>query len=344
MKALLVTPDHRLTISDVAKPDCGPCEALVRIKACGICSTTDTNIVRGQMPFVKEYPCILGHEAIGEVIEVGAHVRKFKTGDFVTRPMALGLDEVRDGVASGWGGFAEYGLVKDREALLASGKGISPGEDHVSLRQNVVPKETSLAEAVLGISLAETSSWFSHLPNIWGKTICVAGTGVAGLSLALWGKLAGAKKVIVLGRRKERLDLAINLAADTGINIKDGFVEEKIRDLTEGTGVDFFLEASGSREQLLTGMSVLAPGGTMAVYGSAPDDAYDFDWSRMPGFSQVAKFPAEEHKTYSWVIDLMKRRVIPAEKMMTHRFSLEDYQQAFDAIWAGTVVKAYLEW
>lgn len=342
MKTLVVNANHQLELKDFSEPKIGPYESIVKIQACGICATTDTELIRGTQPYNKNYPCILGHEAIGEIIETGSKVKKFSRGDFVTRPTALWPGEKKDGLTSAWGGFAEWGIVRDAEAMAADGNPSLLG-DYVASRQNVVPKGTSLSDAVLAISLAETSSWFSHLGSVWGKSVCVAGTGVAGLGLALWAKFAGAKKVIVLGRRKERLDLALELAADVGINVKEENAQAVIRQATDGRGVDIFLEAVGAKDQLLTGFSAIAGGGIVAVYGVPPNHVYDFDWSRMPGHASVSQFPAEEHKTYAWVADLLKRGLIPGKKIMTHHWPLADFSRAFREVEEGKVVKGFLE-
>ena len=79
--------------------------ALVRIRACGICATTDRELIRGTQPYHKVYPCLLGHEGVGQVVEVGARVTSFAPGDWVTRPAGIFPGETRDGLASAWGGL-----------------------------------------------------------------------------------------------------------------------------------------------------------------------------------------------------------------------------------------------
>lgn len=141
---------------------------MVKILACGICSTTDSELIRGTQPYHDHYPCVLGHEAIGEIVEIGAGVTNFKPGDWVTRPTALFPGTMRDGLSSAWGGFAQLGVVRDQAAMCAAGDH-SMGSDYTALRQNVVPREMGLQAAVLSIALAETLSWRGDHAKIHGS-------------------------------------------------------------------------------------------------------------------------------------------------------------------------------
>ena len=339
MKALIVTEQHRLELCELPPPEPGPYEALVRILACGICSTTDRELIAGTQPYHKDYPCVLGHEAIGEVVEIGAKVRTFKPGDWVTRPVSIWPGTRRNGISSAWGGFAEYGFVRDRRALAADGDP-SASHDYTAQRQNVVPREgLGLNEVVLVILLAETASWFRHLPSVGGKSVCVAGTGIAGLSTALWAKLAGAKRVVVLGRRKERLDLACDLAADGGINVND---QDLAQAVTAAGRMDLFIEAAGQPELLCIAVSVLRGGGTFARYAVKPKGGYRLPDGGLPDDIRLIAPEAEEHLAYDWACGLLQRGTLAASKLMTHRWPMSEYARAFEEVAAGKVVKGML--
>lgn len=338
MKALIVTKEHKLEIKDIPKPVCMDYECLVKIKACGICSTTDREIIKGSQPYHNQYPCVLGHEAVGEVIKVGAKVRTFKPGDMVTRPAAILPGKSRDGFASGWGGFAEFGLIVDRRAMEADGDP-SLANDYTALRQNRISEGLSLKEMVLAISLAETASWCWLQPSAAGKNTVVFGTGIAGLTIALWWKMAGAAKVTVVGRRDERLDLAKEIAADYGINIKTADPAGALQEFSGGKA-DLIAEAVGSREVMKQALGCLANGGTIAVYGVPEGSAYELP---CPGDFNISVKPAEEHLAYDWACRMIRDSKIPVDKLMSHEFTLADYQEAFDQISKGKVVKALLK-
>jgi threonine dehydrogenase-like Zn-dependent dehydrogenase len=341
VKGLVVTSDHTLELRTVGDPAPGPYEALVRIRACGICSTTDQELVRGTQPYNRDYPCLLGHEAVGEVVAVGAKVRNFRPGDWVTRPVGIWPGTRRDGLASAWGGFAELGLVRDRLAMAADGDR-SLLEDYTALRQNAVDaRGLDPAALVLAISLAETWSWTWQLPALGGQAVCVAGTGIAGLSIALWARLAGARTVAVLGRRAERLALARQVGADLCLDTGDARWAETLRAATGG-GPAVFCEAVGSPALLAAGVAALRPGGVAAVYGVAPGGDHRFDRGLLTEGRTLATPEAREHLALPQVLELMRRGAVPVAALMTHRWPLERYAEAFAAVARGEVVKGHL--
>jgi len=337
VKALVVTKDHKLELRDTPEPVPGPFEALVKILACGICSTTDREIIKGTQSFASDYPCILGHESVGEAVEIGEGVTSFSVGDWVRRPYAIFPGEERNGLYSGWGSFADYGIVRDGPAKAAAGD-TSLASDYTALRQRTVAHRDNVAHAVLAISLAEVSSWFNRIGCVQGKVIAVGGTGIAGYCAVICAKLGGARKVIVLGRRQVRLDLGIDLGADAGVNANEDGPAASIVDVAGGK-VDVFCECVGSQNVFDIALDCLADGGIIAVYGVPPGLQYALHLDKCSSPRRVASFPAEEHLTYDWALDFLRAGEIDVSKLLTHIWPLEDYQVAFDQIARGEVVK-----
>ncbi|MFH0962473.1 MAG: zinc-binding dehydrogenase [Planctomycetota bacterium] len=341
MKALVVTGDHRLELREVSKPVPGPYEALVKVLACGICSTTDREIIKGTQPYASDYPCILGHESIGEVVEVGSKVTAFKVGDWVRRAYAIFGGESRDGLYGGWGGFAEYGIVRDGRARAHDSDDESLARDYTALRQQKVKHHDSVPLAVLAISLAEVSSWFNQIGSVRRKTVVVGGTGIAGYCAVICAKLRGARRIIVLGRRQERLDRGIDLGADAGVNVRDENPVARIREAAGGS-IDVFCECVGNQTIFEIALDCLSDDGIIAVYGVPPGLQYALPLDKCVSPRRVAAFAAQEYLTYDWALDLLRSGKVDARKLLTHVWRLEDYEAAFAALERGEVVKGML--
>ncbi len=117
MKGYAIEKDgsRRIVTVPIPKPD--PYQALVKIEACGVCNGTDIKLAHQNFKNFSTYPALLGHEAVGSIVELGEKVSSFRTGDRVTLPFG----EDTAGYYSGWGGYSEYGLVGDIAAIQADG-------------------------------------------------------------------------------------------------------------------------------------------------------------------------------------------------------------------------------
>jgi len=117
MKAVITDGKGHVKLMEVADPQPDAYQCLCRIDACATCTGTDKKLVNGRMPWADRYPAILGHESFGTVVQCGSKVRNIKPGDRFLRPFAAYPGTLLDGYASWMGGFAEYGLITDVEAL-----------------------------------------------------------------------------------------------------------------------------------------------------------------------------------------------------------------------------------
>ncbi len=329
MRALIVTEPGKIEIGQVPRPEVGPYQALVRTTCCGICNSTDWKIIHGQMAWAGDFPLLLGHESVGVVEQVGNRVQHFKVGEQVTRV----INPRTATMGSAWGGFAEFGIVTDARAMADDGDP-SLLEDYNAARQQVVPAQVTPIKAALAISLAETASVLDAIPCLAGRRVLVAGTGVAGLALALWSKMAGARRVVVLGRRAARLKQARHLAADAAVDTAlDDWENQAIQALDGPAEVIF--EAIGDAAFATRLLPLLASGGAAIAYG-APPDGQTFD-PRWQG-AQV-----KEQDRYNWVIDLMRRNLLDSQEWISHRWPFDDAIEAFEAARRGGVFKGFIE-
>lgn len=340
MQAVIVTGPNQFGIQDIPQPEISAYEALVRLEACGICNTTDRKLIDGTSPHQVPYPFVLGHESVGVVEEVGEKVISYRPGDRVTRPYAVFPGEGED-LHAGFGGMAEYGVVRDGEALARDGDR-SWLSDYTGQRQVVVPPDLSALDASLAISLAECCSWLIQTGEIAYQRVAVLGTGIAGLSFIFFSKLRGAKQVIALGRRQSRMDLAQELGADMALNTTEEGVVEALVEATGGKKVNLFIDAVGHPQLVTEFLPALAFAGRVAVYGAASDPTFVLPLQNSPGILSFATYEAREHKGLPWACDLLRRGLVPTEKLRTHTWPLEEVETAFEQIRAGEVVKGFL--
>lgn len=331
MKALVVSGPEEFGWVDIPPPEPKANEALCRIEVCGICNSTDRELIALTQPYKPNVPFVLGHESVGTVVEVGAEVTRYRVGDQVTRVAAIFPGEERDGLYSGWGGFAEYGIVRDDPS------------NYTSMRQVVLPGELEPERAFLSISLAETRAWLEQVTemhgDVAGRPVVVLGTGVAGLTATYWAKARGAVPLITLGRRPERLALARRCGADLALRSDDPELGARVRDATSGRMAAVLIEAIGKPAALPAFYPLLAASGVLAVYGAAPAAEYEAAWAQLPEGVRHCRPGPEEHRYTRRVAEEMLRGEIDTSLWLSHVWEADEIEAAFEQVAAGEVVK-----
>ncbi len=121
MRAVAVTQPGKIELVDIPQPAPGPYEARVKTEVACLCNATDGKLVAGHFPGVDDYPLLLGHESAGIVDAVGDKVRNFKLGDRLIGGLLFDAGDTEPKYASGWGGFCEYTLATDHDAMVEDG-------------------------------------------------------------------------------------------------------------------------------------------------------------------------------------------------------------------------------
>ena len=318
------------SVREVPEPVVGEYDAAVEMLACGVCSSTDKMLRMGTFSLGVSYPSVLGHESVGRVVRIGDMVRNLAVGDLVTRPSAYRPDVAP--LDQYWGGFAERGVVTDWAARVADDRigDLQPRWDQVTL-----PADTDPVEASLSISLSETFSVIVR-HDLLGKTVAVVGTGIAGLSFAAYARLLGAARVVTVGRRPERLELARRLGATHGVLAADAAAAA-----AELGGFDLAFEASGQAEMAAAAYGWLKPGGACVVY-SAPDTTASVDLFASPRDATLSVASTNEAAVLAGMLRLVTGRVVDPDQFVTHRYRFAEIDRAFADIAAGDVVKAMI--
>ncbi|ROO87515.1 2-desacetyl-2-hydroxyethyl bacteriochlorophyllide A dehydrogenase [Actinocorallia herbida] len=242
MRSVRTGPVGMVEVVELDRPVCGPRDAVVRIRACGICGTDAEFLRMGGIPFGpggSMIPLHLGHEAAGEIVELGAEVTDFQTGDHVV-VSGHGHPSGLIGCGGALGGMREYLLVED----AASGANLA-----------TVPADLPFDIAALNEPMAVALHCVNRSEARPEDKVVVFGAGPIGLGVLIWLKLRGVENVVVADVRTERLGTALRLGADAVI---DSGAEDVTARLTDEHGgavnalgqsraaTDIYIDAAGA--------------------------------------------------------------------------------------------------
>jgi threonine dehydrogenase-like Zn-dependent dehydrogenase len=331
MKAAIIVVHGQIEIREIPAPEPAPNEALVKIEACGLCGTTDRHIVEGRQAHhpAAWYPAVLGHESVGTVIQTGAEVRKFRVGDRVTRPVAIWPGTRAGDLYSAWGGFAEYGIVRDTHGEA----------DYTADRQHVVPPDLTLEDAVLAISISEVASWMEKLGDLCGRTIVIGGTGFAANVMCQSARAKGARNIIAVGRNPAKFGWVLRNGATHALGFTAKTPEE-IRAINGGTGADWFLDAAGHQAVFEAGLGWLRPGGQAAIYGAPEGFSYRLPLGVAGGDFSVHYLAPNDDVFFGETCRRILTGEINPRSIQTHIWkSLDALPQALEEQVAGEVLK-----
>ena len=241
-------------------PICGPLDATVKPIAVSPCTSDIHTVWEGAIG--ERTDMILGHEAVGEIVEVGSLVKDLKVGDRVIVPAITpdwGSLEAQGGYAmhsggmlSGWkfsnfkdGVFAEYFHVNEADANLAR-----------------LPSSLDPAAAVMLSDMVPTGLHGAELADVqYGDSVCVIGIGPVGLMSVAGAALRGAGRLFAVGSRPNCIEVAKAYGATDIINYRYGDIVTQIMDKTGGKGVDKVIVAGGDNDTFIQAIDMLKPGG-----------------------------------------------------------------------------------
>ncbi|MDS0528583.1 NAD(P)-dependent alcohol dehydrogenase [Clostridium sp. SHJSY1] len=263
MKGFAMLGINKLGWIEKEKPVAGLYDAIVRPLAVSPCTSDIHTVFEGALGERKNM--ILGHEAVGEIVEIGKEVKEFKVGDKVIVPcttpdwrsleVQAGFQQHSNGMLAGWkfsnfkdGVFAEYFHVNDADMNLA-----------------ILPEGMSLESAVMITDMMTTGFHGAELADIkMGSSVVVIGIGAVGLMAIAGAKLRGAGRIIGVGSRPVCVKTAKFYGATDIVNYKDGDIVKQIMNLTENKGVDRVIMAGGGAETLAQAVSLVKPGGIIS--------------------------------------------------------------------------------
>jgi S-(hydroxymethyl)glutathione dehydrogenase/alcohol dehydrogenase len=265
-----------LVIEDLAQPEIGPRDVLVRIAASGICHT-DLNVIQGRSAL--PLPIVPGHEACGEVEAVGSDVRRARPGQRV-------LASVSPACGSCWwciNGMSNhcelgasirtklrYELPNGAWAPAVCGCGTF-AEAMVVDEASVVAVETDLADdelALLGCGVTTGVGAALNTAGVTpGSSVAVIGCGGVGQSIIQGARIAGARTIVAIDPARERREASRALGATHVVDPGDGDPVQQVRDLTQGRGVDYSFEVVGRPELMVQAHEMARVEGAVTLVG-----------------------------------------------------------------------------
>lgn len=332
MKALTVDADGVLTIKEMPMPSYGRCQALVKMRSCGICNGTDTKLIHRTFKNFHTYPAILGHEGVGEVVEIGADVKNLKIGDIVLLPF---LESPMDGYTPGWGAFSEYAVVGDAKAYIENGMG--PGTEAWNegyLAQTVLHSEDKVntTEAVMIITFREVLSAIRRFEFAPNENVLIFGAGPVGLCFTQFCKLLGMRTVISTDILDAKVKEAKRLGADYALNSRNCDVNAEVQRLIP-EGLDNVVDAVGINSLLNQAMGLIRYNGKICGYGISPKLGMELDWSRAPYNWNLSfvQWPSkrEEAEAHAQIMAWINADVLKPKDFISHTFQFEDVVEAF---------------
>jgi L-iditol 2-dehydrogenase len=333
MKVAKLYSFNDIRIEDVSVPQTGQRDALIKTKACGICSGD-------AMPWYieKKAPLVLGHEPVGEIVKLG---KELKNSLLVTRYSSLSVGDrvfvhhhapclnckyCRRGdyvQCDTWrntkivpGGISEYILIPE----------INLKNDTLKLPENMSYEDGTLIEPTACVVKSLKRASIKK-----GDTILIIGLGVMGQMHVLLAREFGAEKIIGADMIPFRLNKALEFGADHVIDVsKENFIN-RLKDLTNNFMADIVIVGPNSAIAMKEGIEAVAPGGTVVFFTPAkPNEMLSTDpnYIYFRDINIVTSYSCGPDDTRK-ALNLINKGLVTANKLITHRFSIDETEKAY---------------
>ncbi len=332
MRTFIVEKDGTMRIGEVEKPTISSTQALVKTIASGMCGTDVKLIHRTFKGFPEScYPITLGHEGVGEVVEIGADVKGYKIGDKVLLPFATSK-----GYTSGWGALSEYAVVDDVKAFPVG------EEPEWGFAQTVIPDDIDPVDAVMLVTFREVLSSIRYFGIKPDDSIVVFGCGPVGTTFIKFLSLTGVKNIIAVDIVDEKLELAKNSGATYTINSQQVDLTKAVRDL-HADGVDFVLDAVGLPFVVNQGMALIKDRGAVLCYGVPEKEEITIDFSKADYnfrviFQQMPR-KKEEWEANDQVIEWIREGKLVIKDFISDYFDFDDSVEAYEKFLDKKILK-----
>jgi 2-desacetyl-2-hydroxyethyl bacteriochlorophyllide A dehydrogenase len=341
VKAVVIERPHEIVFRDVEAPACGPADVLIRSRKAGVCRT-DLELLEGELgDRWVTYPCIPGHEWSGTVAEVGRNVTEFQAGDRVVSEGMIPCNRCRrcrNGETNLCENYDQLGFTRAGgygEFVLAPRHTVHRLPDHVSFESGVLIEPASCVLRALERTAPQP-----------GDAIGVIGIGTLGSIAVQLARLFAPRRIVAYGIRAEELAFAERLGADHVVNVAETDAEEETAHLL-GEGLDVVIETAGAVPAVELATRLARLGGRVGLLGIAGQDrTLELPADRI-AMSDLRVIGTVSYTSAVWsrMMRLVENRLVDLDPIVTHRFPVADFQDAFALMdqREGTVVKILLE-
>lgn len=340
MKALVKSKaEEGLWLEDVPEPKIGINDVRIRIDRTGICGT-DIHIFKWDAWARKTIPVpmVVGHEFVGEIVEVGSNVNDFHPGDIVSGEGHVVCGRCRNCLAG-------------RRHLCAHTAGIGVNRPGAFAEYLAIPM-TNVWHHAPGVDL-DVASIFDPFGNavhtalsfpVLGEDVLITGAGPIGCMAAAVARHAGARFVVVTDVNPWRLELAKRMGATHVVDVgREDLKDVQIR-LGMQEGFDVGLEMSGNSNAFRSMLTNMAHGGKIAMLG-IPTEQIAIDWNLVVFNMLTIKgiYGREMYETW-YKMTVMIQGGLDISPVITHRYHFSDFEEAFRELSTGQTGKAILYW
>lgn len=340
MKALIKSKAEKgLWLTDIPEPTMGNNDVLIKVSKTAICGT-DIHIYNWDAwaEQTVPVPLVIGHEFVGEIVDMGQDVKGFKIGDRVSgeghiacgfcRNCRAGRRHVcrkNDSVGvTRTGCFAEYLVIPAVNAY--------PIPDNISDNQaSILDPFGNATHCALSFSLA-------------GEDVLITGAGPVGIMAVAIARHVGARHIVITDTNDYRLDLAKKMGASLAINVQTTTIKDAMSLLDMREGFDVGLEMSGNPHAFNDMLTFMNHAGKIALLGFLPRDT-QINWNNiiMKGLEVKGIYGREMFETWYKMISMLQTG-LDISTVITHEFHVSEFQQAFDTMLSGKSGKVIMSW
>ena len=328
MKALICHKNGSIELIEKEMPKLqNDRDAIVKVTLSSIC-TSDLHIMRGAVP--RAVPeTVLGHEFVGEVVEVGSALKNLKKGDRVAANCETFCGEcffcrhgfINNCEKGGWElGCRIDGCQAEFVRVPFADTGLTKIPENVSYESALFVGDI-LSSGYFGAEMCEIKN---------GDTVAVIGAGPVGLCAMMCAKYLGAGKIIAIDVDASRLEIAKNQKlADFVFNPSDCDVEKEVKNLTENRGADGVIECAGAKDTFEMSWKIARPNAIVGVVAMYEEDQI-LPLPQMYGKNLTFKTGGVDAIHCAKLLDLISKGLISTDFLITHKVSLENIKNGYE--------------